>query len=207
MRLVALRFLYLNDRHHRMKKPVALCSLTARRSLPAKFFATVLAAALSACATPPPVPPENETLPESLRVPPSAILEQALTTTGDSIYRCMRALGGLQWRYQGSVATLVDSSGRHVGTVTPGGYFIGYDGSYVITRVDAQALVTTDGMPWVRLSARFNAQGHADGTSLFARTKYVQRVTTTGGLPTNLDCTIEGVYHYAPYSATYMLYR
>jgi hypothetical protein len=189
-----------------MNKPVALFRLSTPENLAVKSMATVLAAALSACAAPP-TPPENAALPESLRVPSSAILEQTLTTSGDSMFRCMRTPDGLQWRYQGSVATLVDPSGRDVGTITPGGYFLAYDGSYVITRVDAQTLDSTDSLPWVHLSARFNVNGQSDQTNLFGGTRYVQRITTKGGLPKSADCAIEGIYEYAPYSATYMLYR
>src|SRR5262245_13828944 len=55
--VIGLSFVYLHDRQLGMNKPVALFRLSTPENLAAKFMATVLVAALSACAAPP-TPPE-----------------------------------------------------------------------------------------------------------------------------------------------------
>ena len=109
---------------------------------------------IAACAAPT-LPPMNRDLPESLRVPPDDVLEDILTAGGEVVYRCDRGDQGLNWVYRGVQSTLVDSTGQSVGTALPGGYFSSYDGSYVVSRPDAEATVSPDSLPWARLAARF----------------------------------------------------
>jgi hypothetical protein len=177
-----------------------------RRSGVSRRVAVLALMALLGC-TIPPAPPTEGTLPETLRTPVSTVLDATLIATGDSVFQCRRVSAGLQWRYQGSQATLADKEGDDVGTVTPGGYLVAYDGSYVILRVVAQEPVAQNSMPWALLTSRFNAPSPTEPPGLFSKTMYAQRVSTKGGLPAVPDCTIEGTNQYIHYTATYRLYR
>lgn len=160
---------------------------------------------IGACAAPP-LPPANDDLPDALRVPPQEVLEDILTTTGDVLYRCDRNDNGLRWTYRGVQSTLVDSTGASVGTALPGGYFSGYDGSYVVSRPDALTTVSPDSLPWARLITRFNAGDEVFETR-FARTGLILRVDTQGGLPPDRPCILERSTLNVPYRATYLMYR
>lgn len=163
---------------------------------------------VAACTTPPTaqMPPANDTLPDALRATPNEVLADVLTAVGDTTYTCRRNGDTLTWVATGSDATLVDPARRSVGTVAPGRYFVGYDGSYVVGRVVGEEVVAANALPWQRLVARFNA-GERRGEGRFARTSSVQRVQTTGGMPPDPACGQEGVSLLVPYSATYLFYR
>lgn len=160
---------------------------------------------IGGCAAPP-LPPTNSDLPESLRVPPQQVLEDILTSTGEVLYRCDRSDNGLNWAYRGVQSTLVDSTGEDVGTALPGDYFSGFDGSYVVSRPDAEATVSADSLPWARLVTRFNA-GDKVFETRFARTGLILRVDTQGGLPPDRPCVVAGSTLNVSYSATYLMYR
>ncbi|PRD96975.1 hypothetical protein C6P77_23880 [Burkholderia ambifaria] len=178
-----------------------------RASLRALGWAALpaIVVALAACATPP-LPPANVDLPESLRVPSDEVLQDILTSTGDALYRCERGDTGLGWTYRGVQSTLVDSTGQDVGIALPGDYFSAYDGSYVLSRPDAQASVTADSLPWARLVARFNGADKVFETR-FAQIGLILRVDTKGGLPPDRPCVVAGSTLNVPYAATYMIYR
>jgi hypothetical protein len=193
-------------------------SIAARAKRAAAAAAAISALlALAACATPAPPPTANTVLPAALQVGQGEALAQVLTTRGDETYRCERIKVGapgdvagpntqLTWVQAGSEATLVDADRQSIGTVTPGDYFVAYDGSYVKTVLNGQAQVAANTLTWTRYKARYNA-GTRSGEGRFANVTSIQRIDTTGGLPPVYDCTLEGSRLLVPYSATYMLYR
>lgn len=195
-----------------MKRPPAACepvALRRRVSRGARFAMPACFAFMAAACTTPPaaqLPPANDTLPEALRATQNEVLQDVLTAVGDTTYTCRRNGDALTWVATGSDATLVDPARRSVGTVAPGRYFVGYDGSYVVGRVVGEEVVAANALPWQRLVARFNA-GERRGEGRFARTSSVQRVQTTGGMPPDPACGQEGVSLLVPYSATYLFYR
>lgn len=174
--------------------------------------------ALAGCATPPAPPPTaNAVLPVDLQVGPDQVLAEVLTTRGDQTYRCVRSKVGapgdvqgpntqLLWTEAGSEATLVDEARASVGTVTQGGYFVAYDGSYVKTVLTGQTQVAANTLTWTRYKSKLNAAPRT-GEGRFANVTSIQRIDTTGGLPPVYPCTLEGSRLLVPYSATYMLYR
>lgn len=166
-------------------------------------FAAV-AATLGAC-TSVAVPPADHDLPEVLRAGPEYVLQSALEARGQAIFNCKRDGDVLHWRSDGFRATLVDDRRHSVGTVAPGGYFLAYDNSYVITRPIALAQVSAGGVPWARLDTRYQASPRRH-EGRFGNTALVQRVRTVGGIPPRVDCNIEGSALYVPYSATYLFY-
>lgn len=164
-------------------------------------------ATLAACASPPP-PVTDDTLPDALRAGAGQHLDDVLSAHGQTVYECRVAGGERYWIREGDLATLVDMGRRSVGTVAPGGYFLGYDGSQVRVHRDAYTQITAGTLPWARMIAkdaarqRFNNAAHGR----FARTDAVARLHTTGGLPPDPVCDREGGTLLVPYSATYLIY-
>lgn len=176
-----------------------------RARVSARALSIVVLVVASGCAAPP-LPPVNSDLPAGLRVYPGAILDDVLTARGQAVYECNRGSTGLSWDFQGVESALADSTGKRIGTATPGGYFMADDGSYVVTRVDATASMGQDKLPWARLVARLDA-GRQTGEGRFGRTQLIQRVSTKGGVAPDGACAVEGAMLYVPYDATYLVYR
>ncbi|WP_164707852.1 DUF3455 domain-containing protein [Paraburkholderia phosphatilytica] len=181
--------------------------------------------ALSGCATPPPPPTANESLPATLQSRPDEVLQEVVTTShGDENYICRRtppslanlttpptrgvAADGTQllWAEVGSESMLVDANGESIGTVVPAQHFLAYDGSYVIGTPFAETQVKPGTLTWARYAAKFDAAPRP-GEGRFANVSSIQRIDTTGGLPLQPECTQEGEHLYVPYTATYMIYR
>ncbi|GGC41600.1 hypothetical protein GCM10011400_30540 [Paraburkholderia caffeinilytica] len=186
--------------------------------------------ALAGCATPlkPPPPTADESLPVALRASQDEVLQEVMTTHGDETYVCRRikasppeigatalpdtlpgvARDGTQllWDPLGSEAILVDAAGQSAGTVAPGRYFLSYDGSYVIGKVDAESQVGANALTWARYTTRFVAAPRP-GEGRFADVSSIQRIDTSGGLPPQPTCELEGAHLLVPYGATYMFYR
>lgn len=163
------------------------------------------ASVLSGCATRE-VPPANSSLPESLRTPPTEVLQDALSARGETIYLCQRSGAQLAWVAKGSEATLVDAERRNVGTVLPGPRFTAYDGSYVEGHVAAQEVVAVDSLPWELIIAR-RKSGDARNQGRFSNVASIQQVRTHGGVPPQSGCPQQGLSILVPYSATYLIYR
>lgn len=186
---------------------------------------------LGGCATPPKPPPTaNEALPVPLRASQDEVLQEVMTTHGDETYICRRTplaadapsvaravasptSSGLRsdptqllWAPFGSEATLVDASGESVGTVAPGHYFLSYDGSYVKATTTAESQVGANVLTWARYTASYDA-GPRPGTGRFSNVSSIQRIDTSGGLPPQAGCELEGSRLLVPYGATYMFYR
>jgi hypothetical protein len=174
------------------------------RVLP-RIAAGGILALIAGCAAPS-LPPVNDDLPEALRAPAGVVLEDILTAQGEVLYECARNSNQLAWVEHGVEATLANAGGENVGTVIPGGYFTAYDGSYVITQIAAEAVVTPENLSWARATTRFTA-ARRPGEGRFSRTALIQRVDTKGGLSPTSDCALEGSANQVPYSATYMVYR
>ncbi|WP_181156749.1 DUF3455 domain-containing protein [Paraburkholderia sp. BL21I4N1] len=157
------------------------------------------------------------------------MLQEVMTTHGDETYVCRRiksdaAIAGaasqagaslpgiardgtqLLWDPLGSEALLVDASGQSVGTIAPGRYFLAYDGSYVIGNVAGENQVGANALTWVRYTTRFIA-ARRPGEGRLADISSIQRIDTSGGLPPEPACELEGAHLLVPYGATYMFYR
>ncbi|WP_337690237.1 DUF3455 domain-containing protein [Mycetohabitans sp. B46] len=160
---------------------------------------------LAACAAPD-VPPSNSTLPASLQAKPVELLQEVFRVHGNETYVCQRNGNQLSWHATGTLATLVDASRHSAGVISPGGYFIATDGSYVVTRLLAQEIISASTLPWQRLTA-VHSSAEPGEAGRFTNITSIQRVQTSGGLPPDPVCTVERTALYVPYSATYLFYR
>jgi hypothetical protein len=200
-----------------------------RAALPVRRFTAVIGIggmlALCGCATTstPATPTANESLPVNLRASDDEVLQEVMTTHGDETYVCRRVASNtdaaaavaasataaspqMLWTQAGSEATLVDTSGQSVGTVAPSHYFLSYDGSYVIVNPAGESQVSANALTWARFTTRYIATPRPR-EGRFADVSSIQRIDTTGGLPPQPDCDLEGAHLLVPYSATYMIYR
>jgi hypothetical protein len=198
-------------------------------AFPVRRFTVLLsvsgALVLGGCATAkaPPAPrwpTPNALLPPNLRASDHEVLQEITTAHGDEDYICRRgtvspkgvstgragASTQLHWVQAGSEATLVDLHGKSVGTVTPSHYFLSYDGSYVIAKPASISQVSPDALAWARFTIRYTATPRPH-EGRFANISSIQRIDTSGGLPAQSDCDLEGSRLLVPYSATYMIYR
>lgn len=150
--------------------------------------------------------PDNSSLPALLKVSVDDILQDTLDVHGQERYSCVRGAAGLSWVDRGSEATLVDNQSHSVGMITSNNYFIGDDDTYLIEHVVAEQKVTDDALAW-RLSRSLYNASKAPQAGRFGQISAVQRVQTSGGLPPDRNCHIDGESLYVPYGAIYLLYR
>jgi hypothetical protein len=180
--------------------------------------------ALYGCAAPVP-PTPNASLPAMLQPAPDEVLQEVVTTRdGDETYICHRtpkppagmpiapvpgiSADGTQllWTEVGPAAMLVDAEGDSIGTVAPADHFLAYDGSYVVGKTFAESPVKRNALTWARYTVKFVATPRP-GDGRFANVSSIQRIDTTGGLPTDPSCKQEGEHLFVPFTATYKIYR
>lgn len=123
---------------------------------------------------------------------------------GVQIYTCTATAGGHAWSFVAPRA-IVSTPGRtrldHYGGPT----WRAEDGSYVVGRVVARSPAHGT-IPWLLLEVASRG-GPADG--LLARTTYIQRIATTGGVaPTGgCDAASAGEIAEVPYTAVYVFWK
>ena len=175
-----------------------------RTSFPAITSLLVL---LAGCAgNPPLVPPEVS---NALRPAAGETLFLEALATGSQVYECVPKAdepGFYAWAFKAPEATLTDKSGQPLGKHYGGPTWESLDGSQVVGEVKARAAgPDRRAIPWLLLTAKSTS-----GTGVFAATKSIQRVNTTGGVgPTAPPCmpsTANQVLR-VPYTATYYFYR
>jgi len=160
---------------------------------------------LAGCASRKPIPPPD--VPPALKVAAGQTLTAALHGTGVQIYECRPSVQDPKrflWIYQSPAAELADRSGKEIGRHYAGPTWESYDGSTVVGDV----LVRDNGpnpaaIQWLLLRAKTNS-----GKGMFAKTQFIQRLHTIGGLaPTALcDESHAGQRTRVPYSADYYFY-
>jgi uncharacterized protein DUF3455 len=121
------------------------------------------------------------------------------------------AWNGSTWVFQAPDALLFDNDGTLIGShyattvsTTPPVVLPVWEsnsGSLVIAERKAGVTVTQGVIPWLLLR-KFST----DGNGIFADISYVQRVNTTGGVPTGPGVTFGEIVR-VPYTADYYFYR
>ena len=143
-------------------------------------------------------------VPAELQVPEGNSLFLVGHATGVQIYACTASTSGASWTLLAPRAALYGTTGRQIGTHYAGPTWEANDGSRVVGRKEAGVTVDPRAIPWLRLSAASTSAG-PDGDRL-ARTTYIQRLNTTGGLaPVASECdpTAVGARAEVPYTADY----
>jgi hypothetical protein len=161
--------------------------------------------ALAGCASHKPLPPTD--VPATLKVADGQVLTAVLHGTGVQIYECRASAQDpkrFTWIYQAPAAELSDRSGKDLGRHYAGPTWEGYDGSKVVGDV-----VVRDNGPnpsaiqWLLLRAKSNS-----GKGIFAKTQFIQRLHTIGGVAPTPVCDSEraGQRTRVAYSADYYFY-
>jgi hypothetical protein len=126
---------------------------------------------------------------------------------GVQIYSCDATASGYGWTFVAPRANLYDH-GKLIATHFAGPTWQAKDGSQVVGKRVAGVNVDPTAIDWLLLSAASTAPGqHGDR---LARTTFIQRVNTTGGLiPAAGDCnaTTVGTRAEVPYTADYRFWE
>lgn len=164
--------------------------------------------ALTACGAAPPaqIPPSNASLPEPLRVGNDEVLQDIFTASGVQTYTCRHTADGLSWRESGVESSLFDAAQLEVGAIAPGDYFTAHDDSIFAGRVADEVEMTPVTLPWQRIVRRYIG-GSPAGDGRLSNVTSIQRVLTSGGVPVERACGIDGQSLLVPYAATYLFYR
>ena len=158
---------------------------------------------IAACASAP--RPQQNAVPESLRVPDGQALLLRAAARGAQIYTCKVKTAeppAFEWALKAPEAELFDQSGARIGRHYAGPTWESADGSRVVGEVMQRSAVQ-GAIPWLLLRAKSN-----EGAGLFASVKYVQRVDTVGGVAPSAGCDAAHANAEArvDYSANYDFY-
>lgn len=168
----------------------------------------VAMAALGACGSRPNLQPSQQSLPESLRVPPGHQVVLEAQGRGDLLYECQavkRTPYEYAWLLLPPGIRLADGAGNTV-TYYPGARarWVHSDGS----KVSARELVEMPGdgrsLPLLRAMA-----GPSDTPGVLASISYIQARRTVAGIVANPPCTAAtlGMRVSVPYEADYVFWR
>ncbi len=141
-------------------------------------------------------------VPANLEVPVGNKVEFHVFAVGVQIYAWTITATGTRWVFQAPEATLYDSDGNVVGTHYAGPTWESNSGSKVVGQRLASSTVDATAIPWLLLQAKT-----ALGPGIFARTTYIQRVNTAGGLAPTVPGTATGQVARVAYTAEYFFYR
>jgi hypothetical protein len=108
----------------------------------------------------------------------------------------------LVWTFSAPEAVLFDNDGNAVGIHYAGPTWESASGSKVRAARVAGTTVDASAIPWLLLKAT-----SAEGPGIFARTTYIQRVNTVGGLAPAAAPTQAGQVARVAYTAEYFFYR
>jgi hypothetical protein len=156
----------------------------------------LLAATLSMA---PAVLAQNPTTP-----PPSQHPVLTVTGKGVQIYICQQAAAGPQWTFQAPEATLIDASGKPVGTHGAGPIWKSNDGSIVKGELlQKSASPEARSIPWLLLKAV-----SPSGSGIMTRVEFIRRSDTHGGASPATGCDAQhlNAISRVPYTATYTFY-
>ena len=168
-------------------------------------------------------------VPANLRVPSGHTAFLKGTAVGTQNYICLPSGSGLAWKFLAPQATVfltfrwfggeasqqilthfLSPNPQEAGTPARATWQSSVDTSAVwgkkIAESSDPAYVAADAIPWFLLQAVGTQRGPMGGTIL-ARTTYIQRVNTSGGITPDGGCTEAGVMQFVPYRAEYIFYQ
>jgi hypothetical protein len=148
------------------------------------------------------------TLPAALTPPAGHHVAEHFHATGAQVYTCAPSGDGpaavYAWKLKQPDAELHDANGAVAGTHGAGPTWTAKDGSSVKGKKVAEAEPpTADTIPWLLVQAV-----STNGTGVFSRVTYIQRVATTGGKAPASGCDATALGHEArsDYAAEYFFY-
>lgn len=161
-------------------------------------------------------------VPDNIQVPAGNILFLTGHAAGIQDYMCLPEGSGVTWKLLRPEATLFDEQGDQIithfsipdpsGTARPA-WQHSRDTSTVWAALEASSsdphFVAEGAIPWFKLKVLAYQFGPTGGDKL-ARTTYIQRLNTTGGISPSTDCSSPadiGKRFFAPYTADYLFYR
>jgi hypothetical protein len=142
---------------------------------------------------------QNSTTP-----PPTQRPILTVTGKGVQIYTCQQSAAGPQWVFQAPEATLIDASGKPIGTHGAGPLWKSNDGSTVKGEVlQKSASPEATSIPWLLLKAV-----SPSSSGIMTHVEYIRRSDTHGGIapPTGCDAQHLNAISRVPYTATYTFY-
>ena len=138
-------------------------------------------------------------VPESIDVPAGHKVLFHTYAVGVQIYQW----NGTAWVFQAPDATLYDADGNIVGIHYAGPTWESNSRSKVVgVRIAGAPSPNPNSIPMLLLEAQFT-----QGPGIFARTTYIQRVNTVGGVAPTAPGTTVGEEARVPYTAEYFFYR
>jgi hypothetical protein len=171
-----------------------------------KFVSSVVALAISACASAQSAAPAAN-VPDNLKPSADESVAMVVAAKGVQIYECRQAKNQTdtyEWSFVAPEAELFDASGKKVGRHGAGPHWEAADGSKIVGTVKERADASqADAIPWVLLTAKsVGAQG------VFSKVTSVQRVNTVGGVAPGAGCSQAAVGTVArtPYTADYYFF-
>ena len=128
----------------------------------------------------------------------------AAYASGTQNYAC----NGTAWTFTGPRANLYDLRGRVIITHFGGPTWQANDGSKVVGTLSGSQTVDPNSIPWLLLSGK--ATPAPDGGGLLAKTTFIQRLLTRGGLApaaSTCDARTAGSTAAVPYTAEYVFWK
>jgi hypothetical protein len=136
--------------------------------------------------------------------PPSQHPIFTVTGKGVQIYTCQQSAAGTQWVLQAPEATLIDASGKSVGTHGAGPIWKSNDGSAVKGELlQKSESPEATSIPWLLLKAT-----SPSGSGIMTRVEFIRRSDTHGGASPTTGCDAQhlSAVSRVPYTATYTFY-
>jgi len=139
-------------------------------------------------------------VPEDLVVEVGNKVHFHVYAAGYQVYKWSAATSA--WVFQAPEAVLFNGDGGVVGLHYAGPTWESNSGSKVVGKRLKGVTVDADAIPWLLLEAT-----SSEGPGIFARTSFVQRVNTVGGMPPAEPGVSDGDEAAVPYTAEYYFYR
>ena len=168
------------------------------------------AALLAACGTMSPSLPmfSQDSLPETIKVPAGNKIALETVGAGDITYECRdkaNTPGATEWVFVGPRATLVDRSGKQVGTYYgPPATWEAMDGSKITGTQVAVAPSSAGNLPFQIVKAN-----PAMGSGAMTGVTFIQRVALKGGVAPSTVCSpaSKGAKEIVKYQADYIFWK
>jgi hypothetical protein len=136
--------------------------------------------------------------------PPSQHPILTVTGKGAQIYICQQSAAEPQWIFQAPEATLIDASGKPIGSHGAGPIWKSNDGSAVKGELlQNSPSPDTGSIPWLLLKAV-----SPSGSGIMTRVEFIRRSDTHGGAAPATGCDAQhlNILLRVPYTATYTFY-